>query len=164
MVTEPYRVIASRGPFTDMLTSSANRTGLALSGGLAAFLCVAIISWVLTSGFERLNVDLSALNETAHVEFKLWIAVAIALGIVAKQLYDYFSGATEEDFFSVSRRTFIFNFIKSVVLASVVSPIVLFSIMQLLRDVNDPYLTCLVGFQNGFFFQSVLTLPKRSRK
>ncbi|KWV58276.1 hypothetical protein AS156_36405 [Bradyrhizobium macuxiense] len=132
--------------------------------GVVALTCVtlAVVS-ALLSLFDIITQITKPLNEVPPTEFRIWIILSVAIGIISKSLFDFFSSTNSDDFYKLSANSIFFNSLKSAILASIASPIVVLSVIQLLRDVNDVYLTCLVGFQNGFFFQTVLSIPKKGR-
>ena len=125
-----------------------------LSLGLSALLATATLYLVdiFASDFAPAEAPL----EARHGSIVL-MGFATALGILSKTVFDVLTSERfEQEISGFSLSSALPHLIRSFGLAAIVTPLVLFSIYRLLAEINDVFLSALVCYQNGFFFQSVL--------
>ncbi len=98
------------------------------------------------SGFQSIDLDTATTRSTG-------LSLSCILGIVSKLIFDRLNQNSR------SKRSFkrnVLSAIKSTMIAIIVSPIVIVGVYSLLEKVEDTLLLLLIGYQNGFFFQTVL--------
>lgn len=111
--------------------------------------CLLFASWELRqtpSGFQGADLDRS----TARV---ISLSVSCIVGILSKFLFDRLKQKYK------SSRSFYHQLVSALKVsgvAIVVSPIIILGVYGLLEKVDDPILLILIGYQNGFFFQTIL--------
>lgn len=98
------------------------------------------------SGFQGVDLDAATARATG-------LSLSCILGIVSKLIFDRLNRRFRS---SQSFGQNLVSAMKSAVVAIIVSPIVIVGVYGLLEKVEDTILLLLIGYQNGFFFQTVL--------
>lgn len=98
------------------------------------------------NGFQGIDLDSATTRATG-------LSLSCILGIVSKLIFDKLNQKFRT---SRSFRRNLVDALKSAAVAIIVSPIVIVGVYGLLEKVDDTILLLLIGYQNGFFFQTVL--------
>ncbi|MFO1109285.1 MAG: hypothetical protein U1E61_08890 [Bradyrhizobium sp.] len=128
--------------------------GIIVAAGIVSFLIALLLFW----GGERLfPLALGANSGANTVNIRTYMGAATAFGIMSKLIYDFLSSSSFYEVLTTSRGQAILSITRSVLLSAILSPIVLYAVYKTLAEIDDSMLAALMCYQNGFFFQTILT-------
>lgn len=120
--------------------------------------------------FSLLEFDLFAYGFNKSLAFNKVQVLRVTLlslftlfGIIFGVLYEQTEKAKDKDFnfFAVVKKSYT---TKQAWLAILASPIVIISFYPQIQSIDSIPLICLVSFQNGFFFKSILQMERSAKK